>query len=97
MHSLAEPDICSRSLGQANAEGHSLAGLGPRVRHPQERVGWWRGAAGQAGPLGRGGPVGVPQHGVEGPGKVVGLSAAVVLFGGGQQAGQEQQQEQQQL
>lgn len=48
-------------------------------------------------PLGGGWPIGVPQHGVKGPGKVVGLSAAVVLFGGGQQAGQEQQQQQQQL
>lgn len=45
--------------------------------------GWW--------------PIGVPQHGVEGPGEVVGLSAAVVLFGGGQQACQEQQQQEQQL
>lgn len=48
-------------------------------------------------PLGGGWPIGVPQHGVKGPRKVVGLSAAVVLFGGGQQAGQEQQQQQQQL
>lgn len=42
-------------------------------------------------------PIGVPQHGVKGPGEVVGLSAAVVLFGRGQQAGQEQQQQEQQL
>lgn len=47
--------------------------------------------------LGRGRPVGVPQHWVEGAGEVVGLGAAVVLFGGGQQAGQQQQQQQQQL
>lgn len=48
-------------------------------------------------PLGGRWPVGVPQHGVEGAGEVVGLGAAVVLFGGGQQAGQKQQQQQQQL
>ena len=51
----------------------------------------------RAGPLRGGRPVGIPQHGVEGPGKVIGLSAAVVLHGGGQQAGQEQQQQKQQL
>lgn len=51
----------------------------------------------RAEPLCGGWPVGVPQHGVKGPGEVVGLRAAVVLLGGGQQAGQEQQQEQQQL
>lgn len=55
------------------------------------------GAAGAPSLLGRGRPVGVPQHWVEGAGEVVGLGAAVVLFGGGQQAGQEQQQQQQQL
>lgn len=55
----------------------------------------WSRAAGWASTWGR--PVGIPQHGVEGPGKVIGLSAAVVLHGGGQQAGQEQQQQKQQL
>lgn len=48
-------------------------------------------------PLGWGRPIGVPQHGVERAGEVVGLGAAVVLLGGGQQAGQEQQQQQDQL
>lgn len=48
-------------------------------------------------PLGGRRPVGVPQHGVEGTGEVVGLGAAVVFFRGGQQAGQEQQQQQEQL
>ena len=48
-------------------------------------------------PLRGGWPIGIPQHGVKGPGKVVGLSTAVVLFGGGQQAGQEQQQQEEQL
>lgn len=42
-------------------------------------------------PLGGWRPVGVTQHGVEGAGEVVGLSAAVVFLGGGQQAGQEQE------
>lgn len=51
----------------------------------------------QAEPLCGGWPVGVPQHGVKGPGEVVGLRAAVVLLGGGQPAGQQEQQEQQQL
>lgn len=54
-------------------------------------------ACGQLRPLCRGWPVGVPQHGVKRPGKVVCLSAAVVFFGGGQKAGQEQQQQEQQL
>lgn len=75
--------------------------LGPvlRVTHrvDTKSTGWWRGTVGQAEPLCRGWPVGVPQHGVEGPGKVVSLGAAVVLFGGGQQAGQEEQQQQEQL
>lgn len=66
---------------------HSQVGLGPRVGLPRT----------QAEPLCGGWPVGVPQHGVKGPGEVVGLRAAVVLLGGGQQAGQEQQQQEQQL
>lgn len=48
-------------------------------------------------PLGGRRPVGVPQHGIEGTGEVVGLGAAVVFFRGGQQAGQQQQQQQEQL
>lgn len=66
---------------------HSQVGLGPRAGLPRT----------QAEPLCGGWPVGVPQHGVKGPGEVVGLRAAVVLLGGGQQAGQEQQQQEQQL
>lgn len=75
--------------------------LGPMLsvthRLDTKSTGWRRGTAGQAEPLCRRWPIGIPQHGVEGPGKVVSLSAAVVLFGGRQQAGQEQQQQQEQL
>lgn len=38
--------VGSRSLGQANTQGHSPTGLGPRGGHPRERAG---GAAPQAG------------------------------------------------
>lgn len=55
------------------------------------------GSAGHSAPLCGGWPIGVSQHGVEGPGEVVSLSAAVVFFRGGQQASQEQQQQEQQL
>ncbi|KAL0602280.1 Estrogen receptor beta [Plecturocebus cupreus] len=61
---------------------------------PGRRVVW---SCSQPLPLCGGWPIGVPQHGVKGPGKVVGLSAAVVFFRGGQQAGQEQQQQEEQL
>lgn len=47
--------------------------------------------------LGRGRPVGVAQHGVEGAGEVVGLGAAVVFLRGGDHASQEQKQQEKQL
>lgn len=47
--------------------------------------------------LGRRGPVGVAQHGVEGAGKVVGLGAAVVFLRGGDHASQQQKQQEEQL
>lgn len=82
------PGPCSRR------RFHSWVGLIPRAEHlwPTAWHGSW-----QNYPLGGRWPVGIPQHGVEGAGKVVGLGAAVVIFGGRQQAGQEQQQQQQQL
>lgn len=49
------------------------------------------------GVLGRGGPVGVAQHGVEGAGEVVGLGAAVVFLRGRDHASQEQKQQEEQL
>lgn len=76
------------------AKIHSQVGLMPRAEH------LWPTGCGHGSwqnPLGGRWPVGVPQHGVEGAGKVVSLGAAVVIFGGRQQAGQEQQQQQQQL
>lgn len=82
----------SRSLDRASAGSHrSLWGHEAGTR---KQAGEW---CCQPGPLSGGWPIGVPQHGVEGPCEVVGLSAAVVLFGGGQQAGQQQQQQEQQL
>lgn len=87
--SQAQREVSAAGGPWANAQSHSQVG------HQVNRLVAWR--CGQAEPLCRGWPVGVPQHGVEGPGKVVSLRAAVVLLGGGQQAGQEQQQQQQQL
>lgn len=104
--SLAEPGaagVCSRCQQQVPGPGQRSGSLTDQLdwsgamRQAPAGTGWWCSTAGRAGPLGGGGPVGVPQHGVEGPGEVVGLSAAIVLFRRGQQTGQQQEQEQEQL
>lgn len=70
------------------ATGRGVIGILSQA--PKEEIGGVAWLA-RPSPLGGWGPVGVAQHGVEGAGEVVGLSAAVVILGGGQQAGQEQE------